>query len=64
VQLPEIHRSNKKSETANQQITEHISKMRYSTAVVLAALSVAEVVVAGPTHAHLHRHRDVHVKKE
>lgn len=37
--------------------------MRYSTTIVLAALSVGQTM-AGPTHAHLHRHRDVHVKKD
>jgi hypothetical protein len=39
----------------------NISKMRYSTAMMLAAMSIGEAV-AGPTHAHLHR--KAHQKKE
>jgi len=38
--------------------------MRYSTTtIVVAALSIGQTM-AGPTHAHLHRHRDVHAKKD
>jgi len=38
--------------------------MRYSTTtMVVAALSVGQTL-AGPTHAHLHRHRNVHEKKD
>jgi hypothetical protein len=35
--------------------------MRYSTAIILAAMGIGEAV-AGPTHAHLHR--NAHQKKE
>lgn len=31
--------------------------MQFATVALVAALSVSEVV-AGPTHAHLHRHRN------
>jgi len=37
--------------------------MRYSTTAVVAALSIGQTL-AGPTHAHLHRHRNVHEKKD
>lgn len=37
--------------------------MRYSTTIVVAALSIGQTM-AGPTHAHLHKHRDVHAKKD
>jgi len=38
--------------------------MRYSTTtLVVAALSIGQTM-AGPTHAHLHRHRNVHEKKD
>jgi len=37
--------------------------MRYSTTIVVAALSIGQTM-AGPTHAHLHKHRDAHVKKD
>jgi len=35
--------------------------MRYSTAIIVAAMSIGGEVVAGPTHAHLHR--NAHQKK-
>jgi len=37
--------------------------MRYSTTIVVAALTIGQTM-AGPTHAHLHRHRDIHAKKD
>jgi len=37
--------------------------MRYSTTVIVAALSVGQTL-AGPTHVHLHRHAKVHEKKD
>jgi len=37
--------------------------MRYSITFVVAALSVGQTM-AGPAHAHLHKHRDLHAKKD